>query len=308
MTKLSNSKFPNFLCIGAQKAGTTWLHAVLKLHPEVWLPQRKEIHYFDVRYPPYPSYPDKEAPADTKVGISLNHKLTSRLSRFKKYTPRRLVWEMYYRYFPRSDKWYKSLFISAGERLAGDFTPGYSLLDNDAVANVHKLLPNAKIIFIMREPIERAWSHAKMILGQHGFTPTDNISEGKFIEFLRGEASLRRGQYGQIIKRWKTFYPAESILCLYFDEISQNPELLIHEVINFLGLGPMSEEMYAMIHKEVHKGQDMKIPDTIYLELFNLYEQEMKELAAKNGGIAQKWYLNAENKNREILLRMKENE
>ena len=305
--KLSNGKLPDFLCIGAQKAGTTWLHAVLKHHPEVWLPQRKEIHYFDLRYPPYPTYPDKEAPSDADTNISLNYKVTSRLSRFKKYTPKRLAWEVYYRYFPRSDKWYKNLFMSAKDRMAGDFTPGYAMLDNSAIANVYKLLPNAKIIFIMREPIERAWSHAKMILGQHGYRSISKISEKKFIEFLHSEPSLRRGQYSQIIKRWETFYPAESFLRLYFDDVSENPELLVNKVIDFLGVGPMSEEMHAIIHKEIHKGQDLDIPDTIYLELFELYEQEMQVLASKYGGIAQRWFSNASNKNKEILLRVKGN-
>jgi hypothetical protein len=39
--------YPNFLGIGAQKSGTTWLHDNLARHPQVWLPPVKEIHYFD---------------------------------------------------------------------------------------------------------------------------------------------------------------------------------------------------------------------------------------------------------------------
>ena len=41
---------PSFLCIGAQKAGTTWLHAQLRSHPKVWLPPIKELHYFDHKF------------------------------------------------------------------------------------------------------------------------------------------------------------------------------------------------------------------------------------------------------------------
>jgi hypothetical protein len=39
---------PNFLIIGAQKAGTTWLFQNLQSHPEIWLPAEKEIHFFDL--------------------------------------------------------------------------------------------------------------------------------------------------------------------------------------------------------------------------------------------------------------------
>ena len=42
---------PHFLGIGAQRAGTTWLHSTLASHPEIWMPRIKEIHYFDRKYP-----------------------------------------------------------------------------------------------------------------------------------------------------------------------------------------------------------------------------------------------------------------
>jgi len=45
--------FPDFLVIGAQKAGTTWLFQNLRMHPQVWLPPEKEIHFFDFP-PPHP--------------------------------------------------------------------------------------------------------------------------------------------------------------------------------------------------------------------------------------------------------------
>ena len=39
--------YPDFLIVGAQKAGTTWLHRNLRAHPQVWMPHDKELHYFD---------------------------------------------------------------------------------------------------------------------------------------------------------------------------------------------------------------------------------------------------------------------
>ena len=44
------SKLPSFLCVGAQKAGTTTLHSLLGLHPMIFLPPRKEVHYFSLHY------------------------------------------------------------------------------------------------------------------------------------------------------------------------------------------------------------------------------------------------------------------
>jgi len=42
-------KLPSFLCIGAQKAGTTWLHNMLRQHPELFLPETKELSFFDLK-------------------------------------------------------------------------------------------------------------------------------------------------------------------------------------------------------------------------------------------------------------------
>ena len=44
--------YPNFLGIGAQKSGTTWLHANLSQHPQIWMPPVKEIHYLDGKWMP----------------------------------------------------------------------------------------------------------------------------------------------------------------------------------------------------------------------------------------------------------------
>jgi len=50
MSLASDAVLPTFLGIGVPKAGTTWLHAVLQSHPEVWVPERREVHYFDRHY------------------------------------------------------------------------------------------------------------------------------------------------------------------------------------------------------------------------------------------------------------------
>src|SRR5690606_11946368 len=42
--------FPDFICIGAQKSGTTWLYENLKLHPDIFMPDKKELHYFNLNY------------------------------------------------------------------------------------------------------------------------------------------------------------------------------------------------------------------------------------------------------------------
>ena len=153
MLHLSDLTLPDFLCIGAQKAGTTWLHKNLRYHPEIYLPDFKEIHFFNGGYK--------------------NHGL----------------------------KWYSQLFEEKGSRIAGDITPAYSTLDKNKIEILHRILPNAKIILILRNPIERAWSAAKMHLCTLKGKDYSNVNRDEFISHFNSAHSLNRGDYINIYKK-----------------------------------------------------------------------------------------------------------
>lgn len=290
VNRLMTRNVPDFLCIGAQKAGTTWLHAILSAHPDVWLPSRKEIHYFDMRNPPYLPYPDQQALDNESVpNIVGNVSLKEKLARLRKYSLAKLIWEAHYRLLPKNDAWYRRLFIPARGKITGDFTPAYALLNSHAVEKVHRLLPDARIIFIMRNPIERAWSHAKMVLGQHGKRPITNITEQEFLDYLHSEPSQRRGRYLETIDRWLDYYANEAFLPLFFEDIAQDPEQLMSVVLGFLGLNGLSSEMLDVSRTAVHKGQELGMNDAIFARLYDLYEPDMRLMAKRYGGVPQQW-------------------
>ena len=139
---------PHFLCIGAHKSGTTWLYENLKRHPAVWLPPVKELHYFD------------GMPGLPKVAQRLNEAIKEVVATGRVPDPakldhmRKVVLDQ-----PKDFAWYRSLFEPAGERLTGDITPAYATLSGSVVGRIRELLPDCRVIFIMRNPIERAWSH-----------------------------------------------------------------------------------------------------------------------------------------------------
>lgn len=115
-SKKNITKFPDFLGIGAQKSGTTWLYKNLIKHPQLYLPETKEIHYFD--------------------------------------------W-----YFYKSINWYCQYFKSAKKtQVTGEINPCYSTLSEKKIKLIHKMNPKLKIILLLRNPIDRAWSQAVMNL------------------------------------------------------------------------------------------------------------------------------------------------
>jgi Sulfotransferase family len=158
----------DFLGIGAQKAGTTWLWEMFREHPQVWLPPRKELHYFDraLTYPS-PSFLATDqplrrwtsrAPHDRQCRVKCWHAVRRHM-RARDWPA--LRWDLRY-YFGRFDDcWYLSLFAQGSGRVRGELTPSYSILDTADVARIARLAPALKIIFLLRNPIDRAWSQIR---------------------------------------------------------------------------------------------------------------------------------------------------
>ena len=156
------SQHPSFLGIGAQKAGTTWLYQNLKAHPGVALPPEKELHFFD----------EKRAARGSVLGRILGK--TTEAARWRRQFRRHarrvartasladVGWLGRYFFGAWDDAWYGSLFAPASDRTTGEVTPSYAVLDSEQVARARQLIPDARIVFLMRNPIERAWSHAMM--------------------------------------------------------------------------------------------------------------------------------------------------
>lgn len=73
-----------------------------------------------------------------------------------------LGWYIRFVFMPRTDRWYQSLFASAAGRIAGEVTAAYARLPTREIARIHAIMPEAKMIYILRNPIERTWSEAAM--------------------------------------------------------------------------------------------------------------------------------------------------
>ena len=145
--------YPDFIGIGAQKAGTTWLYRNLRAHPEIWMPKEKEIHYFDEKIKLKDGLWSRlrgEDPADQRW----RRQAGVRIKRFPKgFSLQDLAWDLRYFFGRPDDEWYASLFEQGRGKITGETTPDYSILDREMVAHVHDLMPRAKIVFMVRNPI-----------------------------------------------------------------------------------------------------------------------------------------------------------
>ena len=203
---------PDFLVIGAPKAGSTALHAALAGHPALHISAVKEPKFFLTDGPP----PSRGGPGDAQ-------------------TYREHVWR-------RPD--YEALFDGAPlGALCGESTPLY-LHDRAAHRRMHALIPQAKLIAVLRDPVERAhsnWTH----LWSAGLEPIGDFVRACDEEPHRIEAGwasfwhyVSLGRYGEQLEHLYTLYPREQVLLLRYMSLVDHPAETLDRICAFLGVQP----------------------------------------------------------------------
>jgi Sulfotransferase family len=203
---------PDFCLIGAPKAGTTALHAALSQHPELFMSRVKEPKYFLCGGAP----PRQNGPGDA-------------------HSAREWIWRL---------EDYEALFADAPEgTVRGESTPLY-LADPAAHERMHQLIPEAKLIVIVRDPVDRAysnWTH----LWSDGLEPIGDFLTACGEESARMEAGwapfwqyVSLGRYGEQLVNLYRWYPREQVHVLRYKELVDDPRAALNRICAFLGITP----------------------------------------------------------------------
>ncbi len=295
-------RLPDFVCIGAVRAGTTWLWENLRGHPRVWLPPEKEINFFNRLHPILGDEPAAETVGDgaTRPGATggerprllrdrLRHLKPDRVGRYlRRLRPAELAWQLRFYGKAPSEAWYRSLFASAGGRLAGDITPHYSALPAAGARYAAELLSEAKFILILRDPVARAWSHAVFDLTRYGRRPVGTISAEDFRAHFHNPHARVRGDYVRMLDLWQGLLPPDRLRIAFFDDIGRRPGEFLRETLLFLGAGdapytpPKAEE-------KVNASVKASLPAELRRELAGIYLSDLEALSVRLGGPAVGW-------------------
>ena len=230
----------DFLGIGAEKAGTTWLFATLEKNKSVIFP------------------------AVDKSLDTWNKEI-----RF---------WNLYRN---RGIDWYKSIFEGEQEgKVKGEITPGYAILNRNIIKEIYQHYPKVKIIFTLRNPIYRAWSVAIMDLN---FAKADvfKTPDQWFIEHFNTPHSISNGDYETCIKNWKSSFPSDQILILFYEDLANSPLQYITQICNFLNI---DSALYKSLNKTdfekvIWTGGHPIIRPSLLPFLINLYKDKIRSLS-----------------------------
>lgn len=202
---------PNFLILGAARCGTTSLHYYLDQHPDVCMSAIKEPNYFLF---------DQTASGPVPC-IGSDRRLLA------KSVPERAR--------------YERLFTQSAAAV-GDASPLY-LYTRETPHLIHVAVPDARLIAIVRDPIDRAWSHFTYVnddLGDHAmaaFARAADAEIGKGYEPYRtGTHFLRLSAYAEQLERYRATFPTERMLVLAYDDLVGHTNETLARVCTFLGI------------------------------------------------------------------------
>lgn len=152
------------------------------------------------------------------------------------------------KYYNKGVQWYKRQFPLPSEKgkrdITGEATPRY-LYDPTVPLKVHKLMPHVKLIVLLRNPVDRAYSNYQM--GIYNRMP-DLLKKGstdKFMSFEEvlktniGRSYLKKGIYADQLARWMQLFPRNQILIIQSEKFFSNPQATLNQIYRFLGVPVM---------------------------------------------------------------------
>ena len=201
---------PNFLVLGAARCGTTSLHYYLAEHPDICMSSIKEPNHFLF----------EQTPSGPRPCIADNRIVAKSV--------------------PERDR-YERLF-STPAAAVGEASPLY-LYTRETPELIRAAVPDARLIAIVREPVDRAWSHFVYVnddLGERTAAAFEEAVDRElpmgYEPYRTGTHFLRLSAYGEQLRRYRDTFPADQLLVVSYDALIGRTDETLAAMCRFLGV------------------------------------------------------------------------
>jgi hypothetical protein len=237
-------ELPTFLVIGATRSGTTWLHSVLSRHPDIFVPDKKELNFFNERI--------------------LKEDLQS-----------------YFNDFDPGDH---------GPRpVRGDMSVNYSILRPAVVERIKRLLPDVRLVFTLRNPVDRMWSALKY---DHSFLHRKALDRVPMLAFMRECESprlRRRTDYQLLIQTWERVFGLGSLHIDLFDRLQKDPAGYTRDILWHLGADHHWQVPADLLTARINVSADVQIPPILRWYLSRAWLEPTRRLNDFLEGFVTPW-------------------
>jgi hypothetical protein len=177
------------------------------------------------------------------------------------------------------DWWFGRFESLPADRKRGEITPAYGILDRETVQEIACLLPNVRLLFSIRNPIDRAWSAARMGLTRNG-KRIEEMDSNKLMKLFQNPPQMMRGDYISCIDTWTSVFPAEQLHISFFDDVVCDPKRVLAGVAQHLGIDSLfwTESSPNDVSAPVFAGAPAEMPPEIRDFLRDMHAKQINEL------------------------------
>ena len=224
-----------FLSIGAMKAGTTWLYAVLNRHPALHFTLEKEIHYF------YHKYVNNRHLSEQRRLQSAKDRYLFRFNPEDAKIDRirnNLHWVANYLQRPVDDFWYRNLFnLRDSEEWSCDFSNLHAFVPPEGFSQIAASCDELRVLYTMRHPLKRLWSHTKFHLQMTGnLHHLDEWGPEDFEEFVRLPHIWNNAEYGAVLRRMRDGLAPDQRMTIFYEDLHADQRGTLKSIEDFLGI------------------------------------------------------------------------
>jgi hypothetical protein len=166
-----------------------------------------------------------------------------------------------------------------GVEAFGDITPAYQFLPVATIREIRAAFPEVRLVLSIRNPIDRAWSGAKMALRRAEMDLAE-ASDQWFIDHFRSSGSRCRGDYETAIRAWRSVFPSEQLAIHRYEEIERAPNDLLVRIARHIGVddGFFASLSTSVTRQRVFASQGEKLRPTLRRVLDDLYREPILSL------------------------------
>jgi hypothetical protein len=191
--------------------------------------------------------------------------------------------------------WYRNLVDTSTSSVEGEITPAYAILAPERIRQCHIHFPRIRLIYLIRNPMERAWSSALMALKRAEMT-TSEASDQWFVDHFNSAGSRARGDYAGCIASWRRVYPENQLLIGTYDVLRDDPRRLVADVCAHLGIpdDPLTSLDDAFLRRNVAPVPGVEkapIRPSLLPHLREIYAPRIEALSILLGSSFSHWQL-----------------
>ena len=177
--------------------------------------------------------------------------------------------------------------------MTGEITPEYASLSAEEVGRIRAAFPHLKLVYLMRDPIDRAWSQVRMIAKRRGMS-LPAMPEAALLELTRDPRIAARSEYRATLENWGRHFPAERFFVGFLEDVRSNPRELLLDLFRFLEVEPRDSFLPPDLMRPVHEGKAHAIPSRLERELAAIHLEDLRLLEERFGDPVTAWLQRAE--------------